>query len=92
VPLREGASPSALPSTAPRDRAESSPPSEIGQSQSPDGRSRRQRVVDRVGGWLEGEAQEFRDGTRREVENFRAGFDRLGRGLSSLGGKLRRSD
>jgi hypothetical protein len=52
----------------------------------------RQRVVDCVGGWLKGEAQEFRDGTRREVENFRAGFDRIGRGLSSFGSKLRRSD
>jgi hypothetical protein len=49
-------------------------------------------AFDCVGGWLKGEAREFRDGTRREVENVRAGFDRIGRGLSSLGSKLRRSD
>ena len=45
-----------------------------------------------MGGWLEGQAREARDGVRREIDEFRTGIDRLGRGLQSLGGKLRRSE
>jgi hypothetical protein len=57
-----------------------------------DERSRSQRVVDCVGGWLKGEAQEFREGVKREMEEFRTGIDRIGRGLQSFGSKLRRAE
>ena len=55
-----------------------------------DGRSRKQRIVDCIGGWLEGESQEFRAGLTREIEEFRSGIDKVGLGLQWLGGKLRR--
>jgi hypothetical protein len=55
----------------------------------PDGRTRGQAVSDCVGGWVKGEVQEFRDGVKREIGEFRAGFDRVRRGLRDLGSKLR---
>jgi hypothetical protein len=36
-----------------------------------------------------GEIQEFRDGVKREAGEFRAGFDKVRRGLQRLGSKLR---
>ena len=53
-------------------------------------RARSQRVIDCAGRWLKGEADEFRDGVKRQVETFRSGLDKIGRGLQSLGDKLRR--
>jgi hypothetical protein len=47
-------------------------------------------VVDCVGGWLRGEAQEFRDGVERGLGEFRTGFDRLRREIRELGGKIGR--
>jgi len=55
-----------------------------------DDRARTQRIADCVGGWLEGEAQEVRDGLNRELKEFRAGLDKVGRELEWLGRKLRR--
>ena len=55
-----------------------------------DGRVRTQRIADCVGGWLEGEAQEVRDGFNRDLKKFRAGLDKVGRELEWLGSKLRR--
>jgi hypothetical protein len=46
----------------------------------------------RPGDWLKGETREFRDGVKRGVDEFRAGIDKVGRGLQWLGDKLRRSD
>jgi len=40
-------------------------------------------------GWLKGEVQEFRDGVKREVGEFRAGFVKVRQGLQRLGSKLR---
>jgi hypothetical protein len=57
-----------------------------------DGRTRGQAVADCVGGWVKGEAQEFRDGVKRGIGDFRAGFDRFRRGLSDLGSKIRGAD
>ena len=54
-----------------------------------DGRSRTQRVTDCVGGWFKSESQEAREGVKREIEEFRSGVDKIGRGLQWLGGKLR---
>ena len=59
---------------------------------SPDGRTRGQRVADCVGGWVKGETREFRDGVKRGVDEFRAGVDKVGRGLQWLGDKLRRPE
>jgi len=57
-----------------------------------DGRTRKQRVADCVGGWLKGESREFRDGVSRQFGDFRDGVDTVGRGLQWLGSKLRRAD
>jgi hypothetical protein len=59
---------------------------------SPDGRTRGQRVADCAGGWLKGQSKEFRDGVKREADDFRTGLDRVGRGLQWLGSKLRRPE
>lgn len=59
---------------------------------SPDGRTRGQRVADCARDWLKGQSQEFRDGVKRETEDFRTGLDRVGRGLQWLGSKLRRPE
>ena len=42
--------------------------------------------------WLKGESREFTDGVKRQVDDFRTGVDRVGRGLQWLGSKLRRSE
>jgi hypothetical protein len=55
-------------------------------------RPRSRRAVECVGGWLKGQAREARDGVRREIDDFRAGVDRVGRGLQALGDKLRRAE
>jgi hypothetical protein len=55
-------------------------------------RTSAQAVRECVGGWLEGEVQEFRDGVKREVGEFRAGFDKVRRGLRGLGSILRGAD
>jgi hypothetical protein len=53
-------------------------------------RARGQRALDCAGRWLKGEADEFRDGVRRQLDTVGAGLDKVGRGLQSLGEKLRR--
>ena len=55
-----------------------------------DGLTRTRRIADCLGGWLEGEAQEVRTAFNRELDEFRAGVDKVGRGLEWLGAKLRR--
>jgi hypothetical protein len=60
--------------------------------ESAEGRTRGQRAADCAGGWLKGESREFRDGVTRGLDEFRAGIDKVGRGLQWLGGKLRRSE
>jgi hypothetical protein len=49
-------------------------------------------VADCVVGWLKGGVQDFRDGAKREIGEFRAAFDRLRRGLQRFGSKLRSSE
>ena len=82
------------PSTSPEHRSQEAaiPKSSCADvaATSVDRRSRAQRIVDCVGGWLEGESQEFRAGLEREIEEFRSGIDKVGLGLQWLGGKLRR--
>jgi hypothetical protein len=58
----------------------------------PDGgiRGRSQRAIDCAGRWLKGEADEFRDGVKRQLDLVGSGLDKVGRGLQSLGDKLRR--
>jgi hypothetical protein len=41
---------------------------------------------------VKGEVQEFRDGVKREIGEFRAGYDRFRRGLRDLGAKIRGTD
>ena len=55
-----------------------------------DDRSRTKRIVDCVGGWLKGESEEFRDGFKRGIEEFRTAVENLERGFQRLGEKLRR--
>ena len=50
------------------------------------------QVADCVVGWLKGGVQDCRDGAKREIGEFRAGFDRLRRGLQRFGSKLRSSE
>jgi len=49
-------------------------------------------VADCVGGWIQGQAREARDGVHREIDDFRNGVDRVGRALQWLGRKLRRPE
>jgi len=53
-------------------------------------RGRSQRAIDCAGRWLKGEADEFSDGVKRQLDNVGTGLDKIGRGLQSLGAKLRR--
>jgi cell division septum initiation protein DivIVA len=46
-------------------------------------------VSDRVAGWLKGEVQEFRDGVKREIDDFRSAYDKLRRGVRQLRSKIR---
>jgi len=72
---------------------ESKPPcDDVTAAESADGRSRRQRVSDCVGGWLKSQSREFGDGVKREVDDFRTGLNQVGRGLQWLGSKLRRPE
>jgi hypothetical protein len=48
-------------------------------------------LADSVATWLEGEVQEFRDGAKREIGEFRAGFDKLRRHLLLLPACLTRA-
>src|SRR5262245_33620648 len=59
--------------------------SDLSGEAAPDGRTRTQRVADCVGGWVKGEAREFRDGVKRNFDEFRGGIDKVGRGLQWLG-------
>jgi hypothetical protein len=48
------------------------------------------RVPESVAGWVEGEVQEFRDGIKREIGDFRAGYEVVRRRVRDLGSKLRK--
>lgn len=56
------------------------------------GQSRAQAVADCVVGWLKGEVREFRDGAKREIDELRAGFDRVRRALQRFGSKVPSSE
>jgi hypothetical protein len=77
------------PETAPRPACG---PEVLRRPRTPDGRTRGQAVADCVGGWVKGEVQEFRDGVKREIGEFRTGYDRLRRGLRDLGSRLSGSE
>jgi hypothetical protein len=62
--------------------------SEAGQPEVSQGQPRNQAVADCVVGWLKGEVQEFRDGVKREIGEFRAGFDTVRRALQRFGSKV----
>jgi hypothetical protein len=48
-------------------------------------------LAESVVSWLEGEAQEFHDGAKREIGEFRAGFDKVRRHLLTLPSCLTRA-
>ncbi len=74
-------------------KAATAPSRRCGDATAADGtRSQGRRGVDCVGGWVQGQAQEARDGVRREIDDFRDGVDRVGRALQWLGRKLRRPE
>jgi Meckel syndrome type 1 protein len=74
-------------------KAATAPSRRCGDATADDGtRSQGRRGVDCVGGWVQGQAQEARDGVRREIDDFRDGVDRVGRALQWLGRKLRRPE
>lgn len=56
------------------------------------GQARAQAVADCVVGWLKGEVQEFRDGAKREIDEFLVRFDRVRRALERFGPKVRSSE
>ena len=66
------------------DPAPPTAPTESAGAVAPAARPRR-----RVVRWLDGEVQEFRDGVKREIGDFRAGYDVLRRRVRDLGAKLR---
>ena len=78
--------------TVPGPRCGGASIAEAGQSRAGHGQPKSRVVADCVVGWLKGEVQEFRDGAKREIGEFRAGFDRLRRGLQRFGSKLRSSE
>jgi hypothetical protein len=45
-----------------------------------------------VVGWLKGEVLEFHDGAKREIDEFRAGFDKVRRALQRFGSRVRSSE
>jgi len=77
--------PSNIPDGVPAPRCAGASVTEAGQS-------RAQAVADCVAGWLKGEVQEFRDGAKREIDEFRAGFERVRRALQRFGSKVRSSE
>jgi len=52
---------------------------------------RSQVVANCVIGWLKDEIQEFRDGAKREIGEFRAGFATVRRVLRQFGSKIHNS-
>jgi hypothetical protein len=48
-------------------------------------------VAESVVSWLEGEVQEFHDGAKREIGEFRAGFEKVRRLLLTLPSCLARA-
>ena len=65
---------------------------EAGQQRGDPGQWSSQAVTDCVVGWLKGEVQEFRSGAKREISEFRSGFDTVRRALQRLGSKVRSSE
>jgi hypothetical protein len=56
------------------------------------GQARAHAVADCVVGWLKGEVLEFHDGAKREIDEFRAGFDKVRRALQRFGSRVRSSE
>jgi hypothetical protein len=81
-----------VPDTVPGPRCDGASIAEAGQSQAGHGQPKSRVVADCVVGWLKGGVQEFRDGAKREIGEFRAGLDRLRRGLQRFGSKLHSSE
>jgi hypothetical protein len=61
---------------------------EAGSEEAAHGQPRNQAVADCVARWLKGEVEEFRDGVKREIGEFRAGFDTVRRALQRFGSKV----
>jgi hypothetical protein len=61
---------------------------EAGYEEAGHGQPRTQGVANCVGGWLKGEVDEFRDGVKREIGEFRAGFDTVRRTLQRFCSKV----
>jgi hypothetical protein len=61
---------------------------EAGYEEAGDGQPRTQGLANCVGGWLKGEVDEFRDGVKREIGEFRAGFDTVRRALQRFCSKV----
>jgi hypothetical protein len=51
--------------------------------------SRTERVAGCVGRWIDGEIAEFKDGVKRSVGEFRAGYEKVRGALERMGSKLR---
>jgi hypothetical protein len=78
-----------VPDAVPGPRCGGASIADAGQSRAGHGQPKSRAVADCVVGWLKGEVQEFRDGAKREIGEFRAEFDKLRRGLQRFGSKLR---
>jgi hypothetical protein len=50
------------------------------------------RVSDRVARWANGEIQEFRNGAKRGIDDFRSGWEKVRRGIDALRSRLRGAD
>jgi hypothetical protein len=65
---------------------------EAAQQRGGPGQRHSQAMTDCLVGWLKGEVQEFRSGAKREISEFRSGFDTVRRALQRLGSKVRSTE
>ena len=86
------AAPANVPDAAPGPGCAGGSVKEARQPRAAHTQARGQVVADCVVGWLKGEMQEFRDGMRREIDELRAGFDRVRGALQRLRSELRHSE
>jgi hypothetical protein len=82
----------AIPAARPKAGCGDALVAEAGQQRGGPGQRSSQAVTDCVVGWLKGEVQEFRSGAKREISEFRSGFDTVRRALQRLGSKVRSSE
>jgi hypothetical protein len=82
----------AIPDARPKAGCGDALVAEAGQQRGGPGQRSSQAVTDCVVGWLKGEVQEFRSGAKREISEFRSGFDTVRRALQRLGSKVRSSE